>query len=78
MDLKDIEPLLKLAKKHKLKRLVINGVEFEFRDPSTRHKDKTIREVTQGPIPIHGEQMPSDDEMMFYSSESAIQPPKTN
>jgi hypothetical protein len=72
MDIKDIETLLKLAKKHKLQRFEANGVSFEFKHPSSR---KHVSRETQGEVPIHGEQMPSDDEMLFYSADSPIQVP---
>lgn len=73
VDLNQVESLLKLAKKHKLKSLTVNGVSFIFRDPTSRS-----RAVTQGEITNTGEQMPSDEDMLFYSSDSAIQVPKSN
>lgn len=74
MDLKDIEGFIKLAKKHKLKHFTIDNISFEMRDPIKR---QTSRGVTQKDIPVYGERMPSDDEMLYYSADSPIQIPKT-
>lgn len=73
MDLKQVESLLKLAKKHKLLSLKVDGIEFVFRGPTSRS-----RAVTQGEIPITGDPMPSDEDMLYWSSDSAIQVPKSN
>ena len=70
MDLKQLDSILKLAKKHKLKSLTVEGISFEFRDPSKR---QSLRAVTQGEVQLLGENMPSDEDMLYYSSEPAIQ-----
>lgn len=69
MKLTELEQHIKLAKKHKLAKMTIGDISFELRDPVKRN---TVREVTHNEIPIVGERMPSDDQMLFYSSESAI------
>lgn len=58
---KKIEDLLKLAKKHGLKTLKIDGLEFEF-------FQKRLGIVAKSePIP-KDEDMPSDEEFLYYSS----------
>ena len=70
MTLKELESYIKLAKRHKLKSFSVDGITFEFREPSKRHK---ISAVTQGQIDQQGG-MPSDDEMLYYSAGSQIEP----
>lgn len=60
----ELESYIKLAKKHKLKSMHIGDIHFELREPTKR---KAGRAATPNHIPILGEQMPSDDEMLFYS-----------
>lgn len=67
MTIKELEEYIKLAKKHKLKTMHIGEIAFELRSPMPRGP----RGVTQGEIKMEG-QMPSDEDMLFYSSESAI------
>ena len=43
----------------------IDDIYFELREPTRRTKE---RAVTSNEIPVFGEKMPSDDEMLFYSS----------
>lgn len=75
MTIKDLENHIKLAKKHKLQSMTIGQISFILREPVRR---MNIRAVTQGEIPITGNRMPSDEEMLFYSSVPAIQNPKSN
>lgn len=70
MDLTSLENTIKLAKKYKLRSLSVEDVSFEFRDPIPR---KTTRAATQKEIPVVGEKMPSDEEMLFASSDSLIE-----
>lgn len=62
--LNEVYELIKFAKSHGISRLSYNGLEFEFA-PS-------IPQSVLG----EGENMPSDDEMMYYSADSPIQVPK--
>lgn len=70
----DIESLLKLAKKHKLKRLEVDGISFEFKDPTPRKRNVSRETLTtsQGEIQVNGG-MPPDDVMLFYSSEPQLE-----
>ncbi len=65
---------IKLAKKHKLESMTIGDISFSLREPTKRLH---TRAVTQGEIALQGG-MPSDEDMLFYSAESAIQVPKSN
>jgi hypothetical protein len=74
MTLKELEEYIKLAKKHKLQSMHIGEISFILREPTKRH---VVRPVSQGSIDITGG-MPDDETMLNWSSESAIQNPKTN
>jgi len=63
----DLEQLVKFAKKHKLRQLTVDKISFEFRDPVPRRK-KVSRETYDLEIPILGNKMPADDEMLYYSA----------
>lgn len=67
MNHKDLTYLIKLAKKNRLKYLQWGDVRFEFLED--------MKKTEQGEIRV-GAQMPSDDEMLYYSSDSAVQVPK--
>lgn len=64
-----VEDLILLAKKYGLKTLKTDKVSFEF-------LSEVIKVEGDGYIPVTGEKMPSDDEMLYYSADSPIQVPK--
>lgn len=71
MTVKELEAYIILAKKHKLQSMHIGEIAFILREPTKR---QSTRAVTQGAIaPTIEESMPSDQDMLYYSSEGAIQ-----
>lgn len=54
----------KLAKELGLKKLKHGAIEFEFWDRPT--PPPVVTEA--GPAPLMGEEMPADDQMLFYST----------
>ena len=76
--LKDFKALLKLAKENGVTRLRCGTIEFDLRQEWVPAVIKNYEDPKpiQTEIPIVGETMPADDEMLFYSSDSAIQAQK--
>ncbi len=63
-----LEALIKLARRYKLKSMTVDTISFEFEQKAPKTRIRQPKEV-----PILGDKMPADDDMLFYSSDSPIQ-----
>lgn len=62
----EIKDLIKIAKDEGLKSLEIHGIKFEFWDRPA----PAPAETTQDSIPLKGDEMPSDEEMLMWSTDT--------